>query len=108
MAFPLPKLQAPQLPQHLLRTIECQQGAVRAVRFNGKRESSSAVMFFEDNCGLNVIFFPAFVQSFFRSADGNYLLSCGSDKSLKLWSVGSGTLLKTYAGHGYDVLDADG
>lgn len=108
MAFPLPKLQAPQLPQHLLRTIECQQGAVRAVRFNGKTESSSAVMFFEDNCGLNVIFFPAFVQSFFRSADGNYLLSCGSDKSLKLWSVGSGTLLKTYAGHGYDVLDADG
>ncbi len=36
MAFPLPRIQAPQLPQHLLRTVECQQGAVRAVRFNGK------------------------------------------------------------------------
>lgn len=42
------------------------------------------------------------------SADGNYLLSCGSDKSLKLWSVSRGTLLKNYSGHGYEVLDADG
>lgn len=36
MAFPEPRPQAPQLPQHLLRTINCQQGAVRAVRFNGE------------------------------------------------------------------------
>lgn len=36
MAFPEPRPQAPQLPNHLLRTIDCQQGAVRAVRFNGK------------------------------------------------------------------------
>lgn len=36
MAFPQPRPQAPQLPQHLLRTVDCQQGAVRAVRFNGK------------------------------------------------------------------------
>lgn len=41
------------------------------------------------------------------SVDGNYLLSCGSDKSLKLWSVKQGTVLKTYTGHGYEVLDAD-
>uniref|UniRef100_A0A8K9UEX6 WD repeat domain-containing protein 83 n=1 Tax=Oncorhynchus mykiss TaxID=8022 RepID=A0A8K9UEX6_ONCMY len=75
MSFPQPKPEVPQLPQNLLRTIDCQQGAVRAVRFN---------------------------------ADGNYLLSCGSDKSLKLWSVSRGTLLKTYSGHGYEVLDADG
>ncbi|KAL2086861.1 hypothetical protein ACEWY4_017920 [Coilia grayii] len=75
MAFPQPRPQPPQLPRHLHRTIDCQQGAVRAVRFN---------------------------------ADGNYLLSCGSDKSLKLWSVSRGTLLKTYSGHGYEVLDADG
>lgn len=38
MAFPEPKPQVPQLPQHLLRTIDCQQGAVRAVRFNGEKE----------------------------------------------------------------------
>ena len=42
------------------------------------------------------------------AADGNYLLSCGSDKSLKLWSVTRGTPLKTYSGHGYEVLDVDG
>lgn len=35
MAFPQPKPQTPQLPNHLLRTIDCQQGAIRAVRFNG-------------------------------------------------------------------------
>lgn len=35
MSFPEPRPQAPQLPRHLLRTIDCQQGAVRAVRFNG-------------------------------------------------------------------------
>ncbi|XP_077460734.1 WD repeat domain-containing protein 83 [Stigmatopora argus] len=75
MSFPLPKPQTPQLPQHLLRTIDCKQGPVRAVRFN---------------------------------ADGQYLLTCGADKSLKLWSGSRGTLLKTYAGHGYEVLDADG
>ncbi|TWW59051.1 WD repeat domain-containing protein 83 [Takifugu flavidus] len=74
MAFPEPRPQVPQLPNHLLRTIDCQQGAIRAVRFN---------------------------------VDGNYLLSCGSDKSLKLWSVKQGTVLKTYTGHGYEVLDAD-
>lgn len=38
MAFPQPRPQAPQLPQHLLRTIDCQQGAVRAVRFNSKKK----------------------------------------------------------------------
>ncbi|XP_048871736.1 WD repeat domain-containing protein 83 [Brienomyrus brachyistius] len=75
MAFPLPRPQAPQLPHHLLRTVDCQQGAIRAVRFN---------------------------------ADGNYILSCGGDKTLRLWSVNRGTLLKTYSGHGYEVLDADG
>ncbi|XP_072318834.1 WD repeat domain-containing protein 83 [Eucyclogobius newberryi] len=74
MAFPAPKPEDPQLPQVLLRSVDCQQGAVRAVRFN---------------------------------VDGNYFLSCGADKSLKLWSVTRGNLLKTYSGHGYEVLDAD-
>jgi len=63
------------LPQHLLRTIECKQGAVRAVRFN---------------------------------VDGGYCMTCGSDKSVKLWNPHKGTLLHTYAGHGYEVLDVRG
>ena len=40
------------------------------------------------------------------NADGNYCLTCGSDKTLRLWNPYKGTLLKTYMGHGYEVLDA--
>ncbi|KAG1663857.1 WD repeat domain-containing protein 83 [Nymphon striatum] len=40
--------------------------------------------------------------------DGNYCLTCGSDKTLKLWNPFSGTLLQTFSGHGYEVLDAQG
>lgn len=40
------------------------------------------------------------------NVDGNYCLTCGSDKSLKLWNPQRGILLKTYTGHGYEVLDA--
>ncbi|XP_069623354.1 WD repeat domain-containing protein 83 [Ranitomeya imitator] len=42
------------------------------------------------------------------NVDGNYCMTCGSDKSLKLWNPHKGTLLKTYSGHGYEVLDAAG
>lgn len=38
--------------------------------------------------------------------DGNYCITCGSDKSLKLWNPHRSLLIKTYAGHGYEVLDA--
>uniref|UniRef100_A0A669QX77 WD repeat domain-containing protein 83 n=1 Tax=Phasianus colchicus TaxID=9054 RepID=A0A669QX77_PHACC len=51
MAFPRPRPARPELPRKHVRTIECGQGAVRAVRFN---------------------------------VDGNYCLTCGSDKTLKL------------------------
>ncbi|VDO68665.1 unnamed protein product [Onchocerca flexuosa] len=63
------------VPRILLRTINCKQNAVRAVRFN---------------------------------VDGNYCLSCGADKSVKLWNPYKGTLLKTYTGTGWEVLDAQG
>ncbi|GAB6022071.1 WD repeat-containing protein 83 [Chamberlinius hualienensis] len=63
------------LPTTLVRSVDCKQGAVRAIRFN---------------------------------VDGNYGLSCGSDKTLKLWNPHRGSLLKTYMGHGYEVLDAQG
>ncbi|XP_071454894.1 WD repeat domain-containing protein 83 [Hetaerina americana] len=58
-----------------LQTIQCQQGAVRAVRFN---------------------------------VDGTYCFSCGADKTLKLWNPRKSLLLKTYGGHGNEVLDACG
>ncbi|KRY16595.1 WD repeat domain-containing protein 83 [Trichinella patagoniensis] len=62
--------------QQLAATINCKQSAIRAVRFN---------------------------------VDGGYCMTCGSDKTVKLWNPhrgDSGLLLKTYAGHGYEVLDA--
>ncbi|XP_075381984.1 WD repeat domain-containing protein 83 isoform X1 [Mycteria americana] len=75
MAFPRPRPARPELPRRRVRTLECGQGAVRAVRFN---------------------------------VDGNYCLTCGSDKTLKLWNPHKGTALRTYQGHGYEVLDATG
>lgn len=32
-------------------------------------------------------------------------MTCGSDKTLKLWNPFRGVPLKTYLGHGYEVLD---
>ena len=42
------------------------------------------------------------------SVDGMYMMTCGSDKSLKLWNPRKGTQLKCYMGHGFEVLDAMG
>ena len=39
----------------------------------------------------------------FLSVDGNYCLTGGADKSLKLWNPNRGALLKNYMGHGYEV-----
>ncbi|XP_022912959.1 WD repeat domain-containing protein 83 [Onthophagus taurus] len=58
-----------------INTIDCNQGAIRAVRFN---------------------------------VDGAYCLTCGSDKKLKLWNPYKSLCLKTYGGHGNEVLDAAG
>ena len=40
------------------------------------------------------------------NSDGNYCMTCGSDKTLRLSNPYKGTLLKSYIGHGYEVLDA--
>ncbi|KAK4879434.1 hypothetical protein RN001_007580 [Aquatica leii] len=61
-----------QLNVQCLCTIDCNQGAVRAVRFN---------------------------------VDGSYCLTCGSDRKIKLWNPYRNLLLKTYYGHGNEVLD---
>ena len=41
------------------------------------------------------------------TGDGNYCLTCGGDKTVKLWNPHTGLLVKTYVGHGQEVLDAD-
>ena len=33
-------------------------------------------------------------------------MTCGSDKTLKLWNPQTGVLIKAYRGHGYEVMDA--
>lgn len=40
------------------------------------------------------------------SVDGSYCVTCGSDRRIKLWNPHRHVLLKTYAGHGDEVLDA--
>lgn len=39
------------------------------------------------------------------SIDGAYCITCGSDRKLKLWNPHRGALLKTYSGHGDEVMD---
>jgi len=39
------------------------------------------------------------------NTDGNYCLSGGSDRSIKLWNPHNGKLIKTYLGHGWEVAD---
>lgn len=54
-------------------TIDCKQGAVRAVRYN---------------------------------VDGQYCLTSGANKTVKLWNPTKKVLLKTYSSHGNEVFDA--
>ncbi|XP_012280432.1 WD repeat domain-containing protein 83 [Orussus abietinus] len=46
------------------------------------------------------------VRSVRFSVDGSYCLTCGSDRKLKLWNPYRSVLLKTYGGHGDEVMDA--
>jgi mitogen-activated protein kinase organizer 1 len=39
------------------------------------------------------------------SANGAYALSCGKDRTVRLWSLSKRALLKTYDGHGHEVRD---
>lgn len=81
-----------------VQSIDCKQGAVRSVRFNGK------VLF------IIIIYMLLLANYILLSllVDGNYCMTCGSDKTLKLWNPTRGIRLQTYAGHGYEVLDACG
>lgn len=40
------------------------------------------------------------------SVDGAYCITCGSDRKLKLWNPHRAVTLKTYGGHGDEVMDA--
>lgn len=40
------------------------------------------------------------------NTQGTYCLSCGKDRTVRLWNPHRGIPIKTYTGHGYDVRDA--
>ncbi len=37
------------------------------------------------------------------NASGAFALSCGKDRTLRLWSLAKGALIKTYTGHGHEA-----
>ncbi|KII65893.1 WD repeat domain-containing protein 83 [Thelohanellus kitauei] len=45
------------------------------------------------------------IRSVRFNEDGTYCMTGGSDKAIRLWNPVKGLLLKTYLGHGQDVLD---
>ncbi|KAJ3188406.1 WD repeat-containing protein 83 [Gaertneriomyces sp. JEL0708] len=45
------------------------------------------------------------IHSASYSQDGNYCLTAGADRTVRLWNPETGLLLKTYEGHGKDVFD---
>jgi len=59
----------------LRNKFDCNQGAIRAVRYN---------------------------------VDGNYCLSCGSDRKVKLINPETGLMIKAYTAHGDEISDATG
>ncbi|CAJ0958813.1 unnamed protein product, partial [Mesorhabditis belari] len=66
------KMSADSVPKYLLRKIDCNQQAVRNVKYN---------------------------------VDGNYVLTCGSDKTIKLWNPNTGAHVSTFMGVGNEILD---
>ncbi|XP_029661249.1 WD repeat domain-containing protein 83 [Formica exsecta] len=45
------------------------------------------------------------VRSVRFSVDGSYCITCGSDRKIKLWNPYKSVTLKTYGGHGDEVMD---
>ena len=88
-----------ELPTLKIMVVDCKQGAVRAVRWGLVKIQISNIKFL-----LAILLFH-----FSRySVDGNYCMTAGQDKSVKLWNPNKGRPLKTYSGHGYEVLDVRG
>ena len=39
------------------------------------------------------------------NAQGSYCLTCGKNRAITLWNPHRGIAIKSYSGHGYEVLD---
>ena len=44
------------------------------------------------------------VNTCIYNKEGNYVLSGGQDKQVKLWNPNTGLCIKSYGGHGWEVL----
>jgi mitogen-activated protein kinase organizer 1 len=51
---------------------------------------------------INIIDGP--IHALIYSRDGQYVLSASADRSIKLWNPSTGLCIKTYNGHGKDVM----
>ena len=62
-------------------------------------------------CQISLLHLSILIQIFFYLiiiiVDGEYCITCGSNKTIKLWNPKKKMLLQTYSGHGYEVMDAD-
>ncbi|XP_014773291.2 WD repeat domain-containing protein 83 [Octopus bimaculoides] len=68
--------------------------------------SSSSLNTYVDKLNITFDCKQGAVRNVRFNSDGEYCISCGSDKTLKLWNPYRQLHLKTYSGHGYEVLDA--
>ena len=79
------------LPNKLVHELNGHQGPIRAVRFNSWVSSKFTLRSF----------------ILFLIGNGDYCLTCSSDRTVRLWNPHKGTGIKTYKGPGQEVLDAD-
>ena len=55
---------------------------------------------------VNVLAKPVSFPINVTPVDSQYCLTCGGDKTVKLWNPFRSLFLKAYIGHGHEVLDA--
>ncbi|CAB3366678.1 Hypothetical predicted protein [Cloeon dipterum] len=91
-----------------IRTIDCKQGAVRAVRFNADGSycltcgSDRKIKLWNPNKNLLLKTYPGHgkeAMDVAGSCDSAKLVSCGADKMVIIWDVATGQSLRRYRGH---------
>ena len=113
------------LPTELAFELSGHQGPVRSVRLNSelrKFDVSSRLysiypsygsmilklyIILVCGCSNYLLGFTCTITLISCVGNGNYCLTCGSDKTVRLWNPHKGLRIKTYSGHGAEVLDAD-
>lgn len=96
---PSTALAARGLPATVKHTLQAHVGAVLAVRFNRTARPPIAPLGLQGvSCRDDAC---AFVK--LPIDDGEYCLTAGNDKLVKLWNPHRGRQIKTYAGHGREV-----